>query len=278
MSESSTSSQTGHLDPVRRIDDREIQLVDPKTLTDGVPLIPGLSTAHYPSIRDGIARSGQQQPILATEDGVVHDGRLVRRACEELGINVRVSYISADKAKTCWLASSSRRELTIPDRARIIAYIRDQKLYMVDPLMLDEKEAVNEQIASYVRSSLGWVREATHGKQVQRFLKFHKLLPQVSEDLRPRLASCQNINKALRLVTPKKPKKSVDQSKRRTKAAKRWVDANEHSTRIDDDTELEQVKAAFVLAGRLLSSRLSEQDLVLLVAKPIAAEALRTVA
>jgi len=48
--------------------------------------LPQATDAEYQSVKASIARFGVQQPILVDENGRIINGRLRKRACDELGI------------------------------------------------------------------------------------------------------------------------------------------------------------------------------------------------
>jgi hypothetical protein len=203
----------------------EILEIDPNLLTDEAMIVPSLSSSHYEAVKARIAKDGQMHPVLITADWKVHDGRLRRRACEELGIKVEVRYITEAKARACWLASCAQREWTIPDRARLIAHIREQKLYLSMDRASDEKRTVNDRIANFIRSNFGWKREVNTGKQVQRFLKLYSIMLERPDDFQQELSACGNLNAALRLFSQPRRKICKTPSLSREYLGEKWIEA-----------------------------------------------------
>jgi len=241
--------------------------VDPKTLTDSKPLVPGLSSSHYDALKASIAANGQLKPILATRDGVVHDGRLVRRACMDLGIPAKVRHISDKEAESCWLASCAHREWTIPDCARLIAHVIEMKLYESVPPMA-KKERINSKVSRYLREKVGWKCKVNTYKQVQRFNELFELMQTATEDKLSELEACGTVNAALRLLKPVEPtrdKTKVDPVLNSIRLMQKWI---EDTTPIQNlnDSDIGKVKAAFEKAKNILDSVSSPHDTMGLLA------------
>jgi len=257
--------------------DQGIVSLDPNLLTDGVPTVPGLSTCHYQALYDSIKKDGQKHPILATVNNVVVDGRLVRRACSELGITVAVRYISDMQATNCWFATCNRREWTLPDRARFVAHVCEQKLFQGIPQGFTGKGAKYENIALFARTTMGWKREINTGKQAKRFLILFKKMQQVSADIMSQLEACGNLNAALRLVTEKK-KKCRNPIVDRIASGRKWLEAHDEQSPGLDASEIEQISAIARKAVELLAPHKSPKDILLLVARAVSITEPRTVA
>jgi len=240
------------------------KIVDPNSLTDGTPLVPGLSSTHYDALKASIAKEGQTKPILVTEDRVVHDGRLVKRACIELGKQIMVLFITPEEAKSCWFASCSQREWTIPDRARLIAHVMKEKLYEPDPLKRGKGKA-SDRVAVYLQAKMGWKRDVNTGKQIQRFMNLFDEMQKASEEMLSQLDACGNLNAARKLLKGSgSTKKPIDPIKNRINLMRKWMEAYTPNPELND-SEVEEVRGTFKKAANLLASRMSPDAIIELI-------------
>jgi 16S rRNA G966 N2-methylase RsmD len=85
--------------------------------------LPNASEADYQALKASIARYGVQQPILVDENGRIIDGRLRKRACDELGIECpsivvgKLSY--AQKQQLAFELDSCRKHFKTSDKKRV---------------------------------------------------------------------------------------------------------------------------------------------------------------
>jgi len=241
--------------------------IDASRLTPGERPIPALSSLHYQSIRDSIAVNGQFEPILVTSNRVICDGLLRWRACLELGKKVLVRYIDAAQASNCWLISCCKRELTIVDRAWLIDYVEASKLYEAEPAIAGADERVDDRIARFFRNRLGWHREASTGKQIQRYRRLSRYMKNASEDLISQLTECSNVNAALKLVQPP-PQKRKDPILARIKLGKDLIDAFGQGPGIDH-SEIGPIEAVIKMMARNLLSQTSSQYVLEIVTQAV---------
>jgi len=241
--------------------------IDASRLTPGERPIPALSSLHYQSIRDSIAVNGQFEPILVTTNRVICDGLLRWRACLELGKKVLVRYIDAAQASNCWLISCCKRELTIVDRAWLIDYVEASKLYEAEPAIAGGDERIDDRIARFFRNELGWQREASTGKQIQRHRRLCRYMKEASEELISQLAKCSNVNAALKLVKPP-PQKRKDPIQARLKLSKDWIHAFGQAPGIDH-SEIQPMEAVIIMAVRKLLSHTNSQRIFEIVTQVV---------
>jgi len=83
-------------------------------------LFPPMSTEEFADLKASIKENGQREPVL-TLNGEVLDGRHRARACEELGIEVKIQELEkgVDPEKAVKIANLHRRHLTPGQRAML---------------------------------------------------------------------------------------------------------------------------------------------------------------
>lgn len=222
------------------LNDCEIHLVDPSTLTDAASPLSAQSSTHYEAVKTSIGKVGQLHPIMVTSNGAVHDGRLVRRACAELGIKVAIKYITDEGAKTCWLASLHHREWTIPDKAKFVAYIILHQLYASEPALPGDTH-FHDRVARYIKNEFGWKRDVNNGRSIRKFLKLFHAMRHLPLDMHSYLATAGTIHAALRFFAGC-ASKNVRPTSNAMKRGEKWVTIIEQQPHLDDD-ELGKMKA-----------------------------------